>query len=233
MRFVGILGIILLSTIMFSNVFAQTGSRDIMDEYCKANWQRDPYQCGDYIPEGYGKTVNEISQNKFTQDDEVRRQQMSQNPDLKCPSGTYYGLDNQGNPACRDTQTNQIVDPNTGIRFDSQTGNVALPDEQISGIVIGVIILIIIIAIIAKIASSKSESDRYVEYEKSSPLPRRGWDELEKEEVRIRQRGLCNKCGRPPPRWEYHHIDGNRSNNSIRNCEGLCPNCHSVKTHDE
>jgi len=34
---------------------------------------------------------------------------------LDCPKGTYHGLDNQGNEACRDIQTNQIVDPNTGI----------------------------------------------------------------------------------------------------------------------
>jgi len=61
---------------------------------------------------------------------------------------------------------------------------------------------------------------------------RRGWNEQEKEEVRIRQDGKCYKCGRPPPRWEYHHSDGNHNNNSLINCEGLCPNCHSVKTHD-
>lgn len=62
---------------------------------------------------------------------------------------------------------------------------------------------------------------------------RRGWDEDEKRQVRRRQDGRCNKCGDSPPRWEYHHRDGNRSNNSLSNCEGLCPNCHSVKTHDD
>jgi len=61
--------------------------------------------------------------------------------------------------------------------------------------------------------------------------PRRGWTEDEKRQVRRKQDGRCNKCGDTPPRWEYHHRDGNRSNNSMSNCEGLCPNCHSVKTH--
>lgn len=61
---------------------------------------------------------------------------------------------------------------------------------------------------------------------------RRGWTEEEKEQVRYRQDGRCRKCGKPPPRWEYHHRDGNRSNNSLSNCEGLCPNCHSVETLD-
>ncbi|KAF6247499.1 hypothetical protein C6990_03325 [Nitrosopumilus sp. b3] len=62
---------------------------------------------------------------------------------------------------------------------------------------------------------------------------RRGWNEQEKRQVRRRQNGKCAKCGDVPPRWEYHHKDGHRSNNSIWNCQGLCPNCHSVTTHDE
>lgn len=62
---------------------------------------------------------------------------------------------------------------------------------------------------------------------------RNGWSESEKEQVRISQDGKCAKCQKPPPRWEYDHIDGNRSNDIVSNCQGLCPNCHSVKTHDE
>lgn len=149
-----------------------------------------------------------------------------------CPDGTYQGKDNQGNFACRDIKSNQIVDPNTGLMFDSQTGNVILDDGQIGGLVIGIIILIIIIAVIAKAVGSNSNSQYQQEYVSSEHIPRRGWTEIQKEDVRIRQNGKCNKCGRPPPRWEYHHRDGDRSNNSLRNCEGLCPNCHSVKTHD-
>jgi 5-methylcytosine-specific restriction endonuclease McrA len=30
--------------------------------------------------------------------------------------------------------------------------------------------------------------------------------------------------------WDYDHIDGNRSNNKISNCQALCPNCHAKKT---
>ena len=55
--------------------------------------------------------------------------------------------------------------------------------------------------------------------------------EAEKEKVRTRQDGKCAKCQKPPPaRWEYYHIDGDRTNNSLDNCEGLCPNCYSIKT---
>lgn len=65
-----------------------------------------------------------------------------------------------------------------------------------------------------------------------TPLVRKGWTPDEKEQVRIRQDGKCAHCAKPPPRWEYHHVDGDRSNNSLDNCEGLCPNCHSVETHE-
>lgn len=64
-------------------------------------------------------------------------------------------------------------------------------------------------------------------------IDRKGWTESEKEQVRINQDGQCAICQKPPPRWEYDHIDGNRNNAGVSNCQGLCPNCHSVKTHDE
>ncbi len=60
---------------------------------------------------------------------------------------------------------------------------------------------------------------------------RHGWTENQKQEVRDRQGGVCNKCGNHPPRWEYHHKNGHSSDNRLSNCEALCPNCHSVKTH--
>jgi len=67
---------------------------------------------------------------------------------------------------------------------------------------------------------------------KKSP-PRANFSEKQKEDTRNRQDGKCNKCGKNPPRWEYNHKDGNSNNNVDENCEGLCPNCHSVVTYDE
>jgi len=64
------------------------------------------------------------------------------------------------------------------------------------------------------------------------PRPRQGWTPQQKEEIREQQYGKCAHCGKSPPRWEYHHIDGDRSNGSMDNCEGLCPNCHSIETHE-
>jgi len=100
--------------------------------------------------------------------------------------------------------------------------------EKVSPIkyVLGIgLIVVIILAIIA---------GRYRKKFLAESLQSEGWSEAQKEQVRIRQDGLCAMCQKlPPARWEYHHIDGDSSNNSLENCEGLCPNCYSVKTDEE
>jgi len=101
------------------------------------------------------------------------------------------------------------------------------------GWIAGIVILIIIVGVL--IAASKAKPlPTYSDNTNHSytPVVRRGWTVEEKEQVRIRQDGKCAHCGKPPPRWDYHHSDGDRSNNSMDNCEGLCPNCHSVETHE-
>ena len=143
-----------------------------------------------------------------------------------CPVGTYQGLDNQGNFACRDIDTNQIVDPNTGIMTDSQTGEIILGEGQMGEIVLGVIFLIIIIAIAVKVASSKSKSDSYKDVERMHFTPNT------KERVKELQHGRCAECGKYPTHWEFDHID-TRGDNSIENCQGLCLDCHQSKTRED
>ncbi len=74
--------------------------------------------------------------------------------------------------------------------------------------------------------------EKFSKLQNKKNIVRKGWSESEKEQVRIDQDGKCALCHKPPPRWEYDHIDGNRSNDSVSNCQGLCPNCHSIKTHE-
>jgi len=106
---------------------------------------------------------------------------------------------------------------------EPQTSEAIKEDSPIKYVVGGALVFIIVLAIIA---------GRYRKKFLAESLPRKGWSEVEKEQVRIRQDGKCAKCQKPPPaRWEYHHMDSDTSNNSLDNCEGLCPNCHSVKTH--
>jgi len=116
-----------------------------------------------------------------------------------------------------------VLIPISVFAQEPQTSETIKEDSPIKYVVGGALVFIIILAIIA---------GRYRKKFLAESLPRKGWTEVQKEQVRIRQDGKCAKCQKPPPaRWEYHHMDGDTSNNSLDNCEGLCPNCHSVKTH--
>ena len=65
---------------------------------------------------------------------------------------------------------------------------------------------------------------------KPIPIPRKDFSESNKESSRIIQGNVCNSCKKYTDLWEYHHRDGNRSNNNPSNCEALCPYCHTKIT---
>lgn len=212
-------------SLVFINAHGQIGSRDLNAEYCATNWARDPVKCAAYVPDDYEQRKSEYqAQEAEKVKQEIAKSKEAQNSQRFCPSGSHIGKDSFGNDACVDSKTNQIIGrPNID------------KNNNINGAAIGVGLLFFIIIALVIVAIKRRGSRG--SYQQSDSVSygtgiRRGWTEIQKEEVRIRQGGKCNECGRPPPRWEYHHRDGNRSNNSMSNCEGLCPNCHSVRTHD-
>ena len=155
---------------------------------------------------------------------------------LDCPKGAYHGLDNQGNEACRDILTNQILEPESVIIIGSdsektesvpwiitnpETGEIVLNNEQTPIVEIIILALIGTVGVIVGFSVKKGKFEIF---------QRRGWSSTQKEQVRSRQYGKCNMCFTPALHWKYYHIDGNKSNNELNNCQGLCPNCYSVKT---
>ncbi|MFQ5573072.1 MAG: HNH endonuclease signature motif containing protein [Nitrosopumilaceae archaeon] len=155
---------------------------------------------------------------------------------LDCPEGTYHGLDNQGNDACRDILTNQVVDSETSIITDSDNEMIAdsgraritdsgrgekiLDDDQTDYVRIGILGLIGIIAAVIGVSRKKIVSGL-------SQI--RGWNSIQKEQVRTSQYGRCNICYKKTTKWAYDHIDGDKRNNDLSNCQGLCPKCKSEK----
>ncbi len=154
---------------------------------------------------------------------------------LICPKDAYHGFDNQGNNVCRDIQTNQILKAESMIIINSDsekttesdpwiinnpgTGEIVLNETSIV-----VIIILAIIGIVGSIFGISAKNRNFKIFH------RYGWSGFEKEQVRERQYGKCIMCYTVPSRWKYDHIDGNKSDNDIDNCQALCPDCYSVKT---
>jgi len=63
-------------------------------------------------------------------------------------------------------------------------------------------------------------------------LTREPFSELVKQTTLQNQDGKCNMCNMPLSNnvIEYDHIDNNKTNNQLSNCQALCANCHSEKT---
>lgn len=149
---------------------------------------------------------------------------------LDCPKNAYYGFDNQGNEKCRDILTNQIIEPESVVVVDSDLektqSNIEMTDSETREIlndaqtpIVGLVILVGIIGIIGVFAKKI----------KLEIFQRLGLSGIQKEQVRDRQYGKCNMCFTPPTKWKYDHIDGNKNNNDLNNCQGLCPDCYLIK----
>lgn len=62
------------------------------------------------------------------------------------------------------------------------------------------------------------------------PTKRRSFPLEIKSQVLRDQDRKCAICGRNKGLWDYNHIDGDRTNNDISNCQALCPDCHAKKS---
>ena len=66
----------------------------------------------------------------------------------------------------------------------------------------------------------------------STKKKRREFSQSTKNTTRTNQKGKCAKCNGYPNTFHYHH-KGSRSDNSLENCQALCPNCHDEITRKE
>jgi len=156
--------------------------------------------------------------------------------EIDCPKNSYHGLDSQGNEACRDILTNQIIEPESRMILDSdsektesdykviivpETGKIILNNEQTPIVEISILVLIGIgVSVIGVIVKKR----------KLKIFQRKSWSGVQKEQVRNRQYGKCNMCFTQQSKWKYDYCDGNKDNNDLYNCQGLCSDCYSVKT---
>lgn len=71
---------------------------------------------------------------------------------------------------------------------------------------------------------------RIIEKDMSKSKTRRNFPKDTKDIVLSEQKNKCKDCGNKSKIWDFDHIDGDNSNNSLNNCQALCPNCHAKKT---
>lgn len=200
---------------VFLNAHGQQGSRNLLDEYCKANWQKDPTRCANYVPKDY-----QPQQSQGIQQSIIQSNPTTNDANRICPLGSYLGKDSFGNQACLDSHTNQVVTSPDLNQIPSNSNGIGD-----SGTIIGIVVFVVIVAIIAGIAKSRSKS-KPTEYR---DVKRKDFSFATKEMVKEQQKGRCVMCDRIPTHWEFDHIDG-RGDNGIDNCQGLCRDCHQSKT---
>jgi len=106
---------------------------------------------------------------------------------------------------------NTPVSAQSGISFETE------PDNSSDYSAFAVFIFIIIIVAVIWNLTHRSKKRRYFPADV-------------KREVLKDQNYNCAICKRSAGVWDYDHINGNRSDNDISNCQALCPNCHAKKT---
>jgi len=92
-----------------------------------------------------------------------------------------------------------------------------------------VVVLAGVVIVLAELAPKTYNFNYVSTIPKPKPLPRKDFTDTTKRDTIIKQGFVCNSCYQPPKHWDFHHRDGNHSNNSPSNCEGLCLNCHAEK----
>ncbi len=117
---------------------------------------------------------------------------------------------NSTNPLSTNTNTT-VANPHTIISPST--------DAWIGPFVISVSVVIIIGAIAWKIA-----------HRKANYKVRQAFPDSIKEKVLDKQHHRCANCNRVLNVVDWHHRNGDRSDNRESNCVALCPNCHAIKT---
>lgn len=62
---------------------------------------------------------------------------------------------------------------------------------------------------------------------------RKGFSQGTRERILRKQNYRCAYCRKVLKVIDYHHKNGNRSDNRENNCQALCPNCHAIKTRNK
>jgi len=71
---------------------------------------------------------------------------------------------------------------------------------------------------------------RIVEKSLSKPTKRRRFTKSDMIKTLNLQNKRCKDCKNKLKECDFDHADGDSTNNSLSNCQALCPNCHAKKS---
>lgn len=172
----------------------------------------------------YGQSLSELDK-QLKEETEKRAQEIQESQQsqqgsfakVDCPRGTHERAISGGGIICVDDATGKEVKPEDYLSY--QLGG------ESATITVGIIIFIIIIIIAIKIRK-KSKVESVV----SEGRVRKPFSQDIRDMVLEKQSGRCAICGKHVSSFQFDHKDGDSSNNSLNNCQALCPNCHDRKS---
>ena len=141
---------------------------------------------------------------------------------LTCPDGTYIGRDNGGQEACRDIETNNIVDPKTGMQYDPHSGSPVVKGEEIDStraVIVGIVIIVIIIFVIKALTGGRQKTE--TPHNRQMTLQEKLYASYET--AKIKQEGKCVMCKRMPNQWKFKTEINIETGKII--CNGFCSDC--------
>ena len=68
---------------------------------------------------------------------------------------------------------------------------------------------------------------------KRTNVSRKEFSQATRERILRKQNHRCVYCRKVLTVIDYHHKNGDRSDNNENNCHALCPNCHAIKTRNK
>lgn len=135
------------------------------------------------------------------------------------PANANTTTHNPPGPSLPNPSPNPPTSPNTTIPNPHTTISSPTTDSWVAPFIIFVIVVLIIAAIARKLKHRRGKHKE-----------RRDFPEPVKEKVLERQHHRCADCHHVLSTTDWHHRNGNRSDNRESNCVALCPNCHADRT---
>ena len=89
---------------------------------------------------------------------------------------------------------------------------------------IGVLISIVAVGLVLNFLNKLNKSTNRI---------RKGFSQGTRKRILIKQNYRCSYCRRVLKVIDYHHKNGDRSDNRENNCQALCPNCHALRTRNK